>query len=158
MLVAVVTMPDGEWRRVMVDDTLVPRAEIPAMDDVLCTDGVCGVEFRPNRTWQVSLGSWWSAGSWRMRTVTFTFRFEVGCMRLVGYDERGLHRGSGEIMETSVNYLSGRAWMQPDHIGGEEPGPKQWTRLASRERVCIADVGHGLSFTPGLLEPARMPQ
>ena len=154
MLVAAVATSDGDWRQVMVDQALVPRPVNPAMEDALCTDSSCGVEIRPDRTWRVSLGSWSSAGSWSMRTVAYTFRFERDCMRLLGYDDMDLHRASGAIMERSVNYLSGRAWTQRDHIGGEGPEPKQWTRLASKEPVCIGDVGHGFSFTPDLPEPA----
>ena len=72
-------------------------------------------------------------------------------MRLVGFDDMDLHRGSGEIMTVSVNYLTGRAWTQAGHIS-EGDGPKRWTRVAGNGRICIEDVGHGLSFEPALLE------
>ena len=71
-------------------------------------------------------------------------------MRLVGFDDMDIHRASGEIMTTSVNYLTGRAWTQAGHISKDEPEPKRWTRVATNERICIEDVGHGLSFQPAL--------
>ena len=152
MLVAVVGEADGSWRRVMVDHALVPRPESAVMDDFLGDDASSAITMRPSRAWSVGLYSWASAGTWSTRTVTYTFRLEEGCMRLIGYDEMHLHRASGETNATSVNYLDGRAWVQPGSIEDDTPGPKQWTRLASKARVCIGDIGDGLSFNPQLVE------
>ncbi|PBJ84274.1 hypothetical protein CMZ84_07550 [Lysobacteraceae bacterium NML93-0399] len=152
MLVAAVGEADGSWRRVMVDHTLVPRPEAPVMDDFLNDDAGGAVTIRPNRTWSISLRSWASAGTWSTRDVTYRFRLEDDCMRLIGYDDMHLHRASGEISTTSVNYLDGRAWVQPGSIADETPGPKTWTRLASKARVCIGDIDDGFSFSPKLVE------
>ncbi len=153
MLVALLAEADGRWRRLMVDTTLVPRPESPVMDDALADDASAAVTILPNRTWSVALHSWASAGTWSTRELTFTFRLEGGCMRLIGFDEMHLHRGSGGIITTSVNYLSGRAWRQPGSIEEDAPGPRQPTRLVSKARVCIADVGDGFAFTPDLVAP-----
>lgn len=152
MLVAVVGEADGSWRRVMADHALVPRPEAPVMDDFLRDDAGSAISIRPNRTWSVGLHSWASAGTWSTREVAYTFRLEGDCMRLIGYDDMHLHRASGEITTTSVNYLNGRAWVQPGSIEDDAPAPKQWTRLASKARVCIGDIRDGLSFNPQLVE------
>ncbi len=152
MLVAALAQADGRWRQVMRDHALVPRPESPVMDDFLGDDPAHAVTIRPNRTWSVALRSWASAGSWSMRQVAYTFRLEGGCMRLVGYDEMHLHRGSGETTTTSVNYLTGGAWSRPGSIEDDAPGPQRRTRLASDVRVCIGDVGDGFMFTPDLVD------
>lgn len=152
MLVAVVGEVDGSWRRVMANHVLVPRPEAPVMDDFLSGDASSALTIRPNRTWSVALHSWASAGTWSTRSVGYTFRLEDDCMRLIGYDEMHMHRGSGEITTTSANYLSGRAWVQPGSIEDDTPVPKRWTRLASKARVCIDDIGDGFSFGPQLVE------
>ncbi|MFA7542142.1 MAG: hypothetical protein WCZ02_08665 [Lysobacterales bacterium] len=152
MLVAAVATADGGWRRVMADHALVPRPQSPVMADYLGEDAAGAVQIRHNRTWTLGLHSWTSAGGWSRRDVTYTFRLEGECMRLVGYDETDVHRGSGDINQTSVNYLTGRAWTQLGHISEDESRPQRWTRLATRARICIDDIGHGLSFEPGLLE------
>ena len=154
MLVVAVATEDGGWRRVMSDHALVPRPDSPVMDDFLGDDAAGRVQIRPGRTWSLSLHSWASAGTWSTREVTYTFRLEGDCMRLVGYDAVDLHRASGDITTTSVNYLSGRAWTQPGHIAEDAPGLQRWTRLASKARACIQDIGHGLSFEPELLDAA----
>lgn len=153
MLVALLAQADGSWLQVMRNHGLVPRPESPVMDDFLDNDPAHAVTIRPNRTWSVALRSWASAGSWSMRQVVHTFRLEGGCMRLVGYDDMHLHRGSGEITTTSVNYLTGRAWVRPGSIEHDTPGPERRARLASNPRLCIDDVGDGLSFAPELVDP-----
>lgn len=150
MLVVVLATEDGAWRRWMSDRALVPRNESSHMEDFLGGDAPGRVQIRPNRTWSVSLHSFASAGTWTMSEVGYTFRLEDDCMRLVGFDDMDIHRASGEIMTTSVNYLTGRAWTQAGHISKDEPEPKRWTRVATNERICIEDVGHGLSFQPAL--------
>lgn len=153
MLVAVVAAADGGWQRVMVDHALIPRPESPVMDDFLDNDAASAVRIRSDRTWSVALRSWASVGSWSMRQAVHTFRLEGGCMRLLGHDDMHLHRATGEITWTSVNYLSGRAWTQSGSIETDARGPQRWTRLASTGRLCISDVGDGLSFMPELIEP-----
>jgi len=145
-LVAALATPDGRWRRVMANHSLLPRPASPVMDDVLAGDAASAVLIRPNRTWSVNLHSWASAGTWSTREVTYTFRLEGDCMRLVGLDEMHLHRGAGEITTTSVNYLTGRAWTRAGHVSEDAAGPEHWTRLPSAARICIADIGDGLSF------------
>lgn len=151
MLLAVVALPDGTWRQVMRNHHLVPRPESPVMDDYLGDDPAGAVTIRSNRTWSVALHSWASAGTWSMRSVGLAFRLEGGCMRLVGYDNMHLHRATGETATTSVNYLTGRAWIQPGSISDDEPRAQRPARLASQARLCIEDVGDGLEFTPDLL-------
>lgn len=154
MLVAAVADTAGGWRRVMTDHVLVPRPDAPVMDDFLGDDPASAVTIRPNRTWSVQLHSWASAGTWSTREVIYTFRLEGDCMRLVGYDNEHLHRGSGVTTTTSVNYLNGRAWSQVGSIEDDTPGPQRATRLASRARICIADIGDGLAFEPNLVRAA----
>ena len=150
MLVALLAQADGSWRQVMQNHRLVPRPESPVMDDFLGDGAETAVEIRPNGTWLVALHSWASAGSWSTSQVVYTFRYEGGCMRLVGHDAMHLHRSSGEINTSSVNYLTGRAWTRAESIGDEADGEKQWVRLASNAPLCIEDVGDGLGFMPEL--------
>lgn len=155
MLVVVLVTEDGAWRRWMSDRVLVPRTGSSHMEDFLGGDAPGRVQIRPNRTWSVSLHSFASAGTWTMSEVSYTFRLEDECMRLVGFDDMDIHRASGEIMTTSVNYLTGRAWTQAGHISKDESDPKRWTRVAGNKRICIEDIGHGLSFEPELLEAGQ---
>lgn len=154
MLLAVLGTTDGGWRRLDPEHTLVPRNVSPDMDDFLA-DAAGSVRIHPNRTWSVALDSFAGAGSWTTREVTYTFRLEDDCMRLIGFDSMELHRASGEILDTSVNYLTGHAWTRPGHVSDDRPGPKRWTLVAGNRHICIQDIGHGLSFQPELQAAAR---
>lgn len=147
MLVAVLADGDG-YRRVMSDHALVPRPHDPAFDDYLGDDPASAIAIHPNRTFSVALHSWASAGTWTTRALKFTFRLEAGCARLIGYDHSDLHRASLESTATSVNYLSRRAWTRSGSMTEDIDDPQTWTRLARGPRLCIEDVGDGLSFDP----------
>lgn len=155
MLVAAVARAGGGWERVMADQALVPRRELPWMDDVFDDDAAGAVALGPERTWTVSLRSFSSAGSWGMRSVGYTFRLDDGCMRLLAHDDMHLHRASGEITTTHVDYLEGRAWTRTGSVGDDADGPKRWTRPASADPVCIETIGDGLRFEPELRDPAH---
>lgn len=149
MLVAVLGDENG-FRRIMVDHALIPRPEMPVFDDYLRDGAGSAITIQPNRSFSVNLHSWASAGTWFTRGVRFTFRYQDGCFRLIGYDDRETHRGSLAQRETSVNYLTGRAWVRSGSASDDVAGPRQWARLSPNLPLCINDVGDGLMFEPSL--------
>lgn len=150
-LVALLAQPLGGWQRVVQDHVLVPRPDSPVQDDYLGDAPAEALRIHPNRTWSINLHSWTSAGSWYTSETTYTFRFERGCMRLIGLDDTTTHRGSGETSQQSINYLTGKAWRQDGSIEDDTPGPQRWTRLKSKARVCIEDIGDGFGYVPALV-------
>ncbi|MDH5824067.1 hypothetical protein QFW77_13875 [Luteimonas sp. RD2P54] len=147
MLVAAFAV-EGGYRRALVDHALIPRPEVPVFDDYLQDDPAAAIEIHPNRSVSVRLHSWASAGSWQTRQVRFTFRHQDGCFRLVGYDDHEMHRGSMERRETSVNYLTGRAWVETGSMEHAAAGPRRWSRLDPNPVVCIGEVGNGFEYRP----------
>lgn len=146
MLVALLAEPGGGWRRIMADHALIPRPESPVMDDYLGDDPATAITISRKHTWSVHLHSWASAGTWYMREIDYTFRLEGSFMRLVGFDSITRHRASGDTETESVNTLTGRAWTSTGSIAADTPGEKNWTRMNSKVRVCIGDIGDGLDF------------
>ncbi len=133
------------YRLLVQDARLIPRHENPVMSDPLEEGGLS----LARRVLKVTLGAFASAGSWSMGSTTYAFRLQDGCMRLIGYDDRSVHRGSGRIDETSVNLLTGRALRREGSI---ESAAVRETRTASSRRgvVCLQGVGDGFAFDPGL--------
>lgn len=138
----------GGYRLVAQDALLIPRNENPVMSDPL-EDG--GLSLR-DRVLKVRLGSFTSAGSWSMGSTTFSFRHQDGCMRLIGHDALSLHRGSGEVTETSVNLLTGRAIVRVGSIESDATRERK-APTTRRGRVCLEDVGDGFSFDTGIPTP-----
>jgi len=49
-----------------------------------------------------------SAGGWDMGYSVFTFRWQQGAMRLIGFDSSNTQRNSGATQTLSINYLTRR--------------------------------------------------
>jgi hypothetical protein len=151
MLVIAFADGQGGYRRELVDHQLIPRAESPLLDDVLRDDAPAMIQIRGNRSFAITLHSFASAGSWSSGDRQFTFRHQDGCFRLIGFDDTQVHRGSGEITRTSINYLTGGAWRSTGSIEDDAEPPKQWQTLPpSRRLVCIEQIGDGFVFDPAL--------
>ena len=147
MLVVLRARPPSGYGLLAQDARLIPRNENPVMSDPLEEGGLS----LANRVLKVTLASFASAGSWSMGTTTFAFRHQDGCMRLIGYDARSVHRGSGAVEETSVNLLTGRAILREGSIESDASRERR-TSTTRRGIVCLQDVGDGFAFDPALGE------
>jgi hypothetical protein len=150
MLVIALADADGGYRRALVDHALIPRPESPVLADVLQDDPASVIRITDNRAFSITLHSWASAGTWFTANRSFTFRHQDGCFRLIGFDQSSLHRASGETEETSINYLTGRAWTRSGNIADDVQGTRQSRRLASRSQECLGNIHDGFAFDPGL--------
>lgn len=62
-----------------------------------------GIEIK-NGCIVLALNYWMSCGSWYTSTNTYTFRFQKNEFELIGFDSQDLHRASGEMNSTSINF------------------------------------------------------
>lgn len=143
MLVVLRAYPPSGYRLLAQDGRLIPRNENPVMSDPLEDGGLSLAK----RVLKVTLASFASAGSWSMGTTAFAFRHQDGCMRLIGYDARSVHRGSGAVEETSVNLLTGRAILREGSVESDASRERR-TSTTRRGVVCLQDVGDGFAFDP----------
>jgi hypothetical protein len=126
----------------LANHTLIPRHTDPLMEDPLGDVSVV------RGTLQVSLGRWMSAGGWSMSHSKFTFRYQDGCFKLIGYDTTDVQRNTGKMSEISVNYLTKKAkrsWGYSDDAMNES-----WKTVQVADLLCLEAVGDGLEFAPGL--------
>ncbi|MEB1530971.1 hypothetical protein [Xanthomonas sp. WHRI 7945] len=144
MLAVAFAEGDG-YRLALRDHTLIPRPDAPNMEDYL--DG--GEPAIARGALSVNLHQFSSAGSWNTSETTFLFRYRQDCFQLIGYDMRGLHRGSGEVTEISVNYLTGKAKLSGGSI--EDSALRtHWRQLPKQPLRCLQQVGDGFAFDPGV--------
>lgn len=95
---------DG-WRRIAMSDRLIRRNDMPTLSDPF-EEGELSLD---RRVLAVTVGFFANAGSWTASHTTYRFRWQDGCMRLIGFDDNAMHRGSGETTDTSVNLLTRKA-------------------------------------------------
>jgi hypothetical protein len=148
-ILAVAFARDGGYAIAVENHTLIPRPEFPTMDDPLDPNGVQpgGVEVKGG-TLRVTLGRFMSAGGWGMARSTFTFRWQNGRFELIGFDSRETQRNTGEIVDTSVNFSTGRMSVTRMNMENDAPGKPQWSRLPRGQLRSIDQIANGLEFEP----------
>lgn len=144
MLVVGFGRPGGGYELAAVSRDLIRRPDNPAMADVLEDAPPLQIS---RGTLKVSLRAWMSAGSWSMGAATFTLRWRDGAFRLIGFDDISVHRGSGEVVERSVNYLTRRMSVATGSIETDAVDTV-WRRLPPGPLLTLDEIGDGLLFDP----------
>jgi hypothetical protein len=98
-------------------------------------------------TLKINLNYWLSCGSWGVNNHTFTFKYNAKIKRfeLIGFDSSSFMRNSGELSESSKNFLTGKLKtttglsMFEDEDGVEPlPPPKTtWSTFNNKEKFYL---------------------
>lgn len=147
LAVALADPGSGAYRLVVQNHDLIPRRESPVQQDPFDLDDAQMIV--ENGVLKLSMPRFYSAGSWEMGRTSFTFRWQQGALRLIGFDRSTTHRASGETRELSVNYLTHRARIAVGNFESDGPTDVRWIRLPRRPLLTIDQVGDGLAFDPG---------
>lgn len=147
LAVAFASKSSAEYTLAQENHTLSPRIDSPYLDDPLDEGAVSIVR----GTVRISLRMWMSAGSWGAGTMTYIFRYQEGCFRLIGYDREEFNRGTGKTLHTSINYLTGKVKLGRGNIDSSNV-ETNWKRLPKQKKLCMDEVGDGFRFSPVLAD------
>lgn len=125
----------------VADRTLIPRHENPNADEEFDEIKVA------NGTLKVVMHLFMSAGGWEMGGTAYTFRWQDGGFKLIGFDRDEVHRGSGETSEVSINYLTGEKQLKTGMIESDEQKSTK-SRIAKKPLIDLTAIGDGLMFEP----------
>jgi len=91
---------------------------------------------------KLSLRYWLSCGSWEMNVNDYTFRLKNNQFELIGYDTFSLHRASGEIEESSYNFLTKKKSITTGkNISEEDEKPiTQWSKIISKTKLTFSNI------------------
>ncbi len=143
ILAAAFANEDGTYKLAMENHSLIARPTNPGQEDPLA-EGDVRIE---RGSLIVDLALFMSAGGWDAGHSIFRFRHEKKGFRLIGFDRMNVHRGSGDMTELSVNYLTGKVILKSGNI--ESDVMKETAkRLKKKPVITIADIDDGLSFEP----------
>lgn len=148
LAVAFAETDDQGYRLALQDHALIPRPHSPVMQDYLAEMGSVSTR---RGAFKVTLHSFASAGTWEMGYTALTFRYQDGCFRLIGHDRSSTRRNTGEMLDISVNYLTGKARIANGSIESDDEDVV-WRRVSARTLHCLADIGDGFDFDPGVPE------
>lgn len=148
ILVIALAQPGGGYRLAMQNHSLVPRRDNPCAEDWFSADSVVdgGIEIKHGAL-RVKLSLFMSAGGWDMGSSVFTFRWQQGAWRLIGFDSTNSERNTGAMQTLSIDYLTrrvrtGRGSMESDRE------TVRWSVLPARALLTIDQVGDGMTFNP----------
>lgn len=125
----------------LVNHSLIPRLTNPSMQDPFEEAAIV------KGTMQVSLNVFMTAGSWYTTQTKFTFRYQDGCFKLIGYDSTEMKRNTGEMSTVSVNYLTKKAKITEGN-GGSDDTKVSWKTIRTPSLLCLDAVGDGIDFSP----------
>ena len=141
LVVAFTDKATKKYSLALADHTLIPRHTNPVMDDPLEAAAIV------KGTVQVSLSMWMSAGSWYTTQTRFTFRYQDGCFKLIGYDSTETRRNTGETSAVSINYPAKKMKITKGNIENDRQDVS-WKSLRTPSLPCLDAVGDGLDFNP----------
>lgn len=150
LLVALATGQPPGYRLTAANGRLVPRDPTGRLEDPMA-DGEITV--RPEG-FDLKLGMMPGTGSYLTATMRYRFRFERGCMRLIGYDRDETHRATLDTRDLSVNFLTGAVTVKTGNAQSDATQTKR-ERLATNPRRCLPDLDSGWTFDPLAGAPAR---
>jgi hypothetical protein len=141
MLVVAFGNRGGGYRLALADHKLIPRVENQnqdePFDEVKIADG----------TLRVKMHLFLEAGGWRMGGSAYTFRWQDGAFRLIGFDRDSVVKSTGDTEEVSINYLTGRKELKTGNIGTTDE-KKRNMQMPKKPLLTLEQVGDGLLFEP----------
>lgn len=141
MLVVAFAKKGGGYELAATDHKLIPRLENPNQDEPFDEVKIAGGTLR------VKMHLFLSAGGWRMGGSAYTFRWQDGGFRLIGFDRDDVMRNTGDTEEVSINYLTSMKELKTGNIGTSDE-KRRLVKMAKKPLIALADVGDGLYFNP----------
>lgn len=133
---------DGAGYKLAVSDhQLIPRHENPNADDEFDEIKIA------NGNLKVLMHVFLSAGGWQMGGTTYTFRWQDGGFKMIGFDRDQTMRNSGETEEVSINYLTGKKVLKTGNIESDAQKTTE-SRIAKKPLIDLTAIDDGLMFDP----------
>ena len=123
------------------DHQLIPRHENPNADDEFDEIKIAGGNLK------VTMHMFLSAGGWQMGGTTYTFRWQDGGFKMIGFDRDRVMRNSGELSEVSINYLTGRKLLTTGNIEQDAQKVTE-SRIRKKPLIDLTAIDDGLMFDP----------
>lgn len=140
MLIAAFRKGAG-YELALADHQLIPRHENPNADDEFDEITIAGGNLK------VTMHMFLSAGGWQMGGTTYTFRWQDGGFKLIGFDRDRVMRNSGETSEVSINYLTGRKILKSGSIENDKQTVTE-SRIPKKPLIDLTAIDDGLMFDP----------
>ena len=141
MLLVLFAKPAGGFSLAAANHEIIPRLENQNQEDPFDAVEIHGGTLR------LKMHVFMSAGGWWMGNVGFTFRWQDGDFKLIGFDRDGVQRNTGVTDKLSINFLT-RAKVETDgHLDGR-PEKVRRSTIKAKPLFGLSTMGDGLMFVP----------
>jgi hypothetical protein len=134
----------GGYSLAVDNHTLIPRHDDPNYDEVMNGILVGGIEIKRGSL-RVLMGVFPLLSS-AMKNVTYTFRWKDQYFELIGYDQSGQNRASGESKDISVNFLTKKIKVACESNDPNDKGQIKWSKLTQARVWTVDSIANSLSF------------
>lgn len=149
ILVIALARPGGGYRLAMQNHSFVPRHDNPCADDPFDANNEGGGGIAIKRgTLHIRLTLFMSAGGWDMGSREFTFRWQQGALRLIGFDYLNVQRNSGEMQTLGINYLTRKVRIAHGKTDSDVDKVR-WSTVPARVLLTLEQLGNGTEFSAG---------
>lgn len=149
-VLAVLLQQRGSWALAGQNARLVPQVDLATQEDPLANGELTPLPTRPAQGpggFSLSLGLTSTAGSYESALLTYRFRLDGRCVRLVGHDRLQTHRATLDTLDTRINFLTG-AVLHTSGNAQTDATTRRRARLAVNPRRCLDDLDSVVSFQP----------
>ncbi len=129
----------GQYRLVAKGNAIIPDHDQPTISDPYEDMRIKGGSLH------LHIAFFANAGSWSMSNRQFQFRWDGKAMALIGFEYAHVRRNTGEMRQTSVNYLTGK---RKDAKGNIEDDESNWTwsDVPKGTQPTLSTIGNGFEF------------
>ena len=100
-----------------------------------------------NNVLKITFNYFMSAGSWATSTEVYIFRFQNNRFELIGYENNGFMRNSGEEEGVSINFSTNKKKTTTggNISGGNENNPKvKWENINIKKKFILDEMTEGI--------------
>jgi hypothetical protein len=131
----------GGYNLAVANHEIIPRLENQNQEDPFD-----GVEIRRG-TLRLRMHIFMSAGGWWMGNLAFTFRWQDGGFKLIGFNRNGVQRNTGETDSLSINFLTRERVETDGHFDGR-PDKVRRSAIPAKPLIDLSAAGDGLMYDP----------
>ncbi len=129
----------GQYKLVAKSDTIIPDHDSPTISDPF-------EQVRIDKgSLHLGIAFFANAGSWSTSSRRFQFRWDGKAMALIGFEMSHVQRNTGEMRQSSVNYLSKRRRDSEGKISDSKANWK-WSDIPKGTAHTLGSLGNGFAF------------
>lgn len=99
-----------------------------------------GIEISDKGVLNIAFELWYSMGSWGSSNKSYKFIYQDNAFQLIGFDMSELNRGSGEMTNYSINFLTHKMKTVKGNMAEDDPESEEWKSFMMHEPITLKSL------------------